>query len=185
MTGDGKNNELIPCFMSLLTDEEKLLYGQIINYLLELGYTPKKNKVQGYSLSFKHKKLNKTIARMGIHGGKIPKTFFGIRFFACKSYSQKFYNAIEYEIVSRNGQYCTEKSSDVFLDKDSLAGKNRCGCCASCTGGGLGYYYKYPGGKEVVRCGAYPIVLPNFDANDIDEVKSLLLEQHYYFLSIA
>ncbi len=108
MTGDGKNNELIPCFMSLLTDEEKLLYGQIINYLLELGYTPKKNKVQGYSLSFKHKKLNKTIARMGIHGG-----------------------------------------------------------------------------KEVVRCGAYPIVLPNFDANDIDEVKSLLLEQHYYFLSIA
>jgi hypothetical protein len=49
----------------------------------------------------------------------------------------------------------------------------------------LGYYYKYADGEEVARCGAYPIIIPDIADTDIDEMKTVILEQHNYFLSIA
>jgi len=182
---DDKHNDLILYLLSLLNDEEKLMYRQITDYLLELGYIPQKLKVQGYMLSFKNNKSKKVIAKIGIRNGKTQRVYFSMRFFACKSFSKKFHDAIQHEIESHNGQYCTQKSSDILGKTESLYEKNKCGRCDLCTGGGLGYYYVYPDGREVVRCGAYPIIIPNLAVTDIDEVKRLLLEQHNYFLTIA
>jgi hypothetical protein len=49
----------------------------------------------------------------------------------------------------------------------------------------MGYYYKYPDGKEILRCGAYPIEIPIANESDVNEMKIIILEQHNYFLSIA
>jgi hypothetical protein len=57
--------------------------------------------------------------------------------------------------------------------------------CNVCTGGKMRYYYLFPDGKELFRCGAYPVLIPNIKECDIEELKRLILEQHNYFLSIA
>jgi len=57
--------------------------------------------------------------------------------------------------------------------------------CNVCTGGGMRYYYKFSDGKELFRCGAYPVLIPDVVENDVKELKRLILEQHNYFLSLA
>lgn len=172
-----KKDKLLNEFMVLLNDEDKLMFRQVAGFLLELGYVPQKQKVQGNVLAFKLNKTNKIIAKIGIRNGSNQRAFFSIKFFACKIVPQKYINSLQHEIDSRNGQYCGPiRSSNE---------KNRCGFCGTCTGGGLGYYFAYPDGKEVLRCGAYPITINDLTPNDIDEMKSLLLEQHRYFLSLA
>jgi hypothetical protein len=173
---NGKKNQLISVLMSLLDEEDKSMCQQIIDCLVELGYVPRKQKVQGYVLSFKHNQNNKTIAKIGVRDGNNPKAFIAIKFFACKSAPEKYHDALRREIESHNGQYCGPLRSNTE--------KSKCGYCSSCTGGGLGYYYMYPDGNEVLRCGAYPITIPDLTPNDIDTLKEIVLEQHNYFLSL-
>jgi hypothetical protein len=169
--------ELVSVLMSQLTDEDQRTYRQIIDYLVELGYVPQKQKVQGYVLSFKHDQTNKMIAKIGIRGGKHKGAFVAIKFFACQNVPEKYHDALRREIESRNGQYCRPLRGG--------SEKNKCGYCRSCTGGGLGYYHMYPDGREILRCGAYPVVIPDLAPEDIGAMKKLIGEQHRYFLSIA
>ena len=114
-------------------------------------------------------------------GVRKQKGFISIRFFACKSVSSKYLDALHQELVSRNEQY----SAPLRINPVHMI-TNQCGYCGDiCTGGGLGYYFKFPDGKEVSRCGAYPIIIPDVDETDIEEMKRVLSEQHHYFLSIA
>lgn len=163
--------------MSLLTEQDALLYRQIIDYLVELGYVPQKQKVRGYVLSFRHGQSNKVIAKAGVSGGKDKRPFVSIKFFDCKSVPVKYCEALRHEIESHGGRYCGPLRSNIR--------KNACGRCPPCTGDGLGYYYVHPDGREVLRCGAYPIVIPDLTPHDIDHMKQLILEQHSYFLSMS
>ena len=47
------------------------------------------------------------------------------------------------------------------------------------------YYYQYLNGKEIYRCGAYPVLLPDVTVDDVEDLKRLISEQHSYYLSIA
>ena len=174
---DEKYDKMLNELMLLFTDEDKFMCQQVADFLMELGYVPQKQKVQGNVLSFKLNKTNKVIAKIGIRNGTNQRAFFSVKFFACKSVPKKYIDALQYEIDSHNGQYSRPIRS--------INEKNRCGYCGTCTGGGLGYYFVYPNGKEVLRCGAYPIIIPDLTPNDIDEMKSLLLEQHKYFLRLV
>ena len=169
-----KQKTLIVELIDLLPESEKEIYQEITNYLIELGYIPQKQNVKNFILAFKHKENGKVIAKVG---ARKREGFVSIKFFACKNVPDKYVSALRSEIESHNGQYCGPVRSDIV--------KNACGQCNSCTGGGIGYYYVYPDGKEVLRCGAYPILIPGISLDDMVEMKRLILEQHYYFLSIA
>jgi hypothetical protein len=96
-----KQKSLIAELVSLLPEREKIVYTAITDYLVELGYIPRKQKVQDFILSFKHNANEKVIAKMGIR----KQAFISIRFFACKSVSQKYMDALHNELVSHNRQY--------------------------------------------------------------------------------
>ena len=175
-----KQQILINEFIGLLSEDDKSVYEKIIYYLVDLGYIPQKQSVKDFIISFKHKENGKVISKMGI---RKQNAFISVRFFACKSVSEKFIDALRKDIDSHEGQYTAPLP--IIPDTASMV-KNKCGFCGDiCTGGKFGYYYKYPDGKIVSRCGAYPIIIPDVRENDIDELKSVILEQHNYFLSIA
>ena len=175
-----KQTALINEFMGYLPDENKRVFGEILNLLAELGYIPQKQKVHDFVLSFKHKENGKVIAKMGIRKQNV---FFGIRFFACRNVPEKFMEALRNDIESRNRQYTSPLPT--VPDTASMV-KNKCGYCGDgCTGGGYGYYYKFSDGDIVSRCGAYPIVIPDITEHDTDDIKHAIAEQHRYFLSIS
>ncbi len=101
-----------------------------------------------------------------------------IKFYGVKIVPPRYIDALRQALDASNGQYGTSSCSAIE--------KNRCNRCgAVCTGGGLGYYYQYPDGTEVLRCGAYPIAIPVMTREDVEEMKKVIMEQHEYFLSIA
>lgn len=62
-----KQKELIDSFLRTLDAEDKSVYRDIIVYLSELGYNPKKERSH---ISFKHSRHNKQIAKIGIRNKK-------------------------------------------------------------------------------------------------------------------
>ena len=170
---------LIGEFIENLPEDEKQIFMEITNYLKELGYIPQKQKVKDFVLSFKHGVNGKIIAKMGIRG---QKGFLGIKFFACKNVPEKYIKALG------------ENSDDAYAhlpppERDKLLPNEimlKCTLsCAVCTGGKMRYYFKYPNGNEIFRCGAYPVLIPDITDSDIDDLKRLILEQHNYFLVFA
>ena len=174
-----KQITLTDAFINALPENEKEVFSVIIDYIYELGYISQKQKVKDFVLSFKHNINGKMISKMGI---RRQKGFLSIKFFACKNVPEKYIKALG------------ENSDDVYTrlpppERDRLLPNEimlKCTLsCSICTGGKMRYYYQYPNGSEIFRCGAYPVLLPNVTENDIDDVKRLILEQHNYFLSIA
>jgi len=168
-----KKEALLQTLLSQLPDEEKGIYSEIAYFLAELGYAPEKQRTKDFMLSFRHKQSGKVIAKAGVRKGK---GIFSAKFFGCTDVPPRYAAALESEIHSRNGQYCGPLRSQTQ--------KNQCNTCASCTGGKIGYVYSYPDGHEVLRCGAYPIPIPGITQEDASGLKSLLTEQHGYFLSL-
>jgi len=75
-----KNN--LDSFYAQISQDDKTLYSEIIDFLLALGYTPKKQAVNDLMFSFTHPKTKKVIAKIGIRNGKVS---FAIKFFGCKT----------------------------------------------------------------------------------------------------
>ena len=80
-----KQQELIELYLSQLDGEKQTIYRELIVYLSELGYNPKK---EGLRISFKHDMHRKQIAKIGMTRGKQPKPIFMLRFSACWNYSK-------------------------------------------------------------------------------------------------
>jgi len=178
-----KQNALINELFTLLPKNEESAYRSIVNYLLELGYIPQKQKVQGFDLSFKHKVNGIIIAKIGIYH---QKGRFRLKFFACKDVPEKYIKALHDEAVANENRYSIEVPPpdndpvppSVIMKKCTLR-------CRVCTGGKMRYFYRFTDGREVFRCTAYPVFVPDISENDANELKRLLLEQHNYFLSIV
>lgn len=113
-----RHYELILNLISLLNDEEKMMYRQVTDYLLELGYIPQKQNVQGDVLSFKHKEFNKVIARIGIRNGKTQSAFLVCVFLHAKIILRNFMmlfnmklNLVTDSIANKNLQmYCRNQN---------------------------------------------------------------------------
>ena len=82
-----KQQELIETYLSQLENKDQTIYRELIVYLSELGYNPKK---EGLRISFKHDLHSKQIAKIGISRGKQPRPIFMLRFSACQDYSKRF-----------------------------------------------------------------------------------------------
>lgn len=173
-----KQNSLVNELYISLTEDDMKIYKTIVDYLLELGYIPQKQSTKSFGLIFKHKINGKVIA-------KIAKGSIKVKFFACKNIPDKYIEALYDESVANENKYSMEipapqyetLSDGLIMIKCKLA-------CSVCTGGGMRYYYKFPD-REIYRCGAYPVLIHDVKANDVDDLKQILFEQHSYFLSIA
>jgi len=162
----GKQSKIIDTFLSMISDDEKLIYQPIVRYLSELGYKPQRQKSQGYVISFKHPLHGKQIAKIGIRE-KNQSVYFSLRFSACTGYSQKFIDVVRDVVISSN-QYIPI-----------------CDTCKLCKGDTHVYTYEFPSGEKTSRCGSYAYEIPNVTADDTIEIKKLLKEQHEYFMIYA
>lgn len=173
-----KKRQLIDEMSHLLRDEEKPIYLPVAELLIKLGYLPERRKVQGFSLAFKHETNKKVMARFDMRQVKkqTPFPIMSIKFFGVKDVPARYTEALVREL--EGGMHWSKPHSET--------NKSECPRCKyKCTGGNLGYYHQYPDGTEVVRCGAYPIPIPDLTPADVEEMKDVILKQHEYFLSLS
>ena len=109
-----KQQELIETYLSQLENKDQTIYRELIVYLSELGYNPKK---EGLRISFKHDLHSKQIAKIGISRGKQPRPIFMLRFSACQDYSKRFKDIVN-----------TAVSKDTFNESRCIY--NNCDWCA-------------------------------------------------------
>ena len=160
-----KQEELINSFLSPLDDTMKSLYQDIAACLDELGYNPKNERS---NISFKHDLHNKQIAKMGMKKGKSPYPFFALRFSACRGYSQRFSDVVG-EAIIKNPTRAPRCTSD------------GCNFCAGDPDTHV-YSHKFPDGEIKSHCGAYVLEIPEITVSDLDEIKTLIKEEHEYLL---
>ncbi|MGO3604451.1 MAG: hypothetical protein ACTIOK_13615 [Enterococcus malodoratus] len=160
-----KQKELVASFLVMLGDDDQSLYREIILYLSELGYNSKKERSQ---LSFKHALHNKQIVKMGVRGKKEPAPFFALRFSACKGYSQRFAEVVRSSIIK-------------FPSRGSKCMSGDCDYCAGEPDTHI-YTYAFSDGEKKTHCGAYSLEIPSIAAEDLEEIKKLIKEEHEYLL---
>jgi len=160
-----KQEELINSFLSNLEDEIKPVYRDIVIFLSDFGYNPKK---EGQRISFKHDQHNKQIAKMGMTRSKSPSPVFMLRFSACYGYSQRFADIVSANITKYPGKApgCME---------------NNCNYCAGKSDTHI-YTYIFPDGESKSHCGAYALEIPDITADDMEEIRKLIKEEHEYLL---
>ena len=170
-----KQDTLISQLLSALPEDRRNLFGDLMEYLIKLGYLPQKQAVKALTLSFKRGR--QVIAKVrAFNGGE-----FRVKFFACENPPQKYRDALRRDIEAQNEQYW----GTIKPDRPAHL-KNKCDrCCTVCTGGNMGYYWKVKDRREIFRCGAYPILIPDITIDDLAEVKRLLAEQDRYFKTLC
>ncbi len=160
-----KQEELVNSYLSIIGEEIRPLYKEIIMYLSELGYNPKKEKL---NISFKHDQHNKQMAKMGFKKNQEHLPYFALRFSACRGYSQRFE-----DIVSAAAAKKTVKEARC-IDKG----------CDYCAGEAEthAYIYKCPDNKIKFLCGANALEISDITENDVTEIKELIREEHLYLM---
>lgn len=153
-----KQKNLIKEFLGTLSTEESMIYSEIMDYLMQLGFTPVKCKTAEFGLDFYNSRLKQKIA-------KFYNRDFRLKFYASDSYSEKFSNGIKKVIEDFNGKY------------------TGCYGCGRCKGKLRGYTYVYPDGRKVFRCGSELLVISSITINDIPEIKELITVQNQFFLT--
>ena len=153
-------------FMGMIRDGEKAVYKPIMDFLIELGYTPIKKRTKGFILSFSNLSHNRVMARFGVREGSTD-SFFGLRFSACTGYSDKFSNVIRERIESKNNRLA------------------KCQSCRYCKGDKFVYTYTFPNGETKAACGAFMLDIPQVAPGDIAEIQKLIKAQHNYFIEHA
>ncbi|MHC1696312.1 MAG: hypothetical protein AB9835_13800 [Eubacteriales bacterium] len=150
-----RQEELVSSFLSLLCDEVKTLFQDLIICLSELGYNPSKDKT---SIVFKHDQHNKQMAKVGLKKNRELSPFFALRFSACRDYSQKFADII----IENINKYPTRASRCINND------------CKFCAGEAYTHVYTYTSsdGEIKTHCGAYVLEIPDITSDNIDEIKS-------------
>jgi hypothetical protein len=160
-----RQEDLVNSFLSILGEDIRLLYQDIIKYLSELGYNPYKQRSY---IVFKHELHNKQMAKMGKKIYKDHSPFFALRFSACKEYSQKFTDIVAIAV-----------SNPDFREAQCIYNG-----CNYCRGEAASHVYTYtsPNGENRSHCGAVAFDIPDIKADDIIEIKSLIKEEHEYLL---
>lgn len=161
-----KQQELIDSFLDTLDSELGSLYLKIVECLSALGYYPRKQRSY---IVFKHDLHNREMAKMGITWTKDASPYFAFRFSACKGYSHRFAEIVRDYIDKNPGKlfpHCEDGKCVFRADGDRTPF----------------YEYNSPNGETQSCCGAKAFVIPNITAEDIDEIKKLIKEEHDYLV---
>lgn len=160
-----KQKELIDSYLSGLEAEDKALYREIVVYLSELGYNPKKERSH---ISFKHSQHNKQIVKIGMKKKQEATPILALRFSACRGYSQRFAEVVRDNIIK-------------YPKKTPGCLTNDCDYCAGAPETHV-YSYIFPDGEKKSHCGAQALEIPNFAVEDLAELKKLIQEEHDYLI---
>lgn len=160
-----KQEEMIASFLSMLGDDVKPLYQQLIAHLTALGYHPCKEKS---SISFKHDLHNKQIAKISMKKNGEHPPYLALRFSACRNYSKKMSGVV----------------AGYMLKYPARAARCVHNGCNFCSGDAITHVYTYttPDGERKTHCGAYAIELPDITPDDMEEIRKLMYEEHQYLL---
>ncbi len=161
-----KQQELVDSFLDALDNELGSLYREIVMYLSELGYYPRKQRSY---IVFKHDLHNREMAKIGMTQTKDGLLYFSLRFSACKGYSERFANVIR--------DYINNNPNKLFPHCEN-------GRCVFRADGERAPYYEvtFRDGETQSCCGAKALVIPNDDLVAIEETKRLIKEEHNYLM---
>ena len=169
--------QLVSDLLSLMNADDKIIYKQIIDLLMEFGYMPQKQNSGGaLVLDFKNNKLKEKIAKIGVKD-TAGKTGLSLKFYASSDYSQKFSDGVR----DRCGWWLSDNGIKYvkIIQNKYIA----CLSCGKCNNYRKAYKYQYPDGKTVICCGGELIRVQNITIDDVDEIKRLIREQHEFFLN--
>ena len=162
-----KQKQLVDSYLSQFGKEVIMLYQDIISFLSELGYYPKK---VGPSISFINDVHGKQIVKFGasIKKSEAPTPWFSLRFSSCNDYSQRFADIVRDTIIKVT-------ANNVHRHARCLTGE-----CAGCKGEPESHIYSYafPDGKRITSCGIYAIKIPVITMDDVNEINMLIQEEH-------
>jgi hypothetical protein len=165
----GKQNELIKILLSSINEEEKIFCEPIIEYLVELGYIPKKRKKSSFLLDFE--KNGRIISKFELQKDKENKIslLFWLRFSANKNYSKIFLDAVA-------------KRPESWIKRNQFHKNHKIeNCCGWCKGKPVFYYFLNDDGIKIIRCGGYTLPIEGVTENDIPEIIILIKEQDKHF----
>jgi hypothetical protein len=164
-----KQKGTIAEFLKLLNEDDFDIYKPVLDYLLELGYSPHKTKEK--KLEFR--KFGYTILKIVCESGVKRKTgtevMISLRFSACKDYSKIFQDAISKRTVAMVKKDEHYKS----LEK----------CCGFCKMPRL-YKFTDEKGNTIYRCGLTTQDIRNITDLHIQELLRLIKEQDEYFITL-
>ena len=153
---------LLTSFLDSINKKHYEIYMELTQYAVSLGYTPKRNKTQDFSIDFRKNKFKTSIMKMDMHAEQnIPG--LRLKFYASENYSQVFRDSIKKVIEEFDGRY------------------TGCYGCGRCKGKLEGYTYVYPDGKKIFRCGRELIPILDFTAQNIEEIKELIKKQDDFY----
>jgi hypothetical protein len=127
-------SEILNEFYKKLSAENKILYEDLANKAIELGYVPSRDKTKSLSFSFRNNKTKFTIMKFA----EIRKDEYGwkFKFSANKSYSNIFDESLKFQMEKNNFEFA------------------KCFGCKKCVNPKkLNYKIEYDNGKNYWICG--------------------------------
>lgn len=155
---------LLYSFLDSINKDYYEMFLELAQYAISLGYTPRRNKTQDFSIDFTKNKFKTSIMKMEIQEQKHGRYGYGernipglrLKYYASTDYSEIFRNGIKNVIEEFDGKY------------------TGCYGCGRCKNQLEGYTYVYPGGKRVFRCGRELISIFDFSIDSLNEIKELI-----------
>jgi hypothetical protein len=162
-----KQTALIEDFLQVIGEDYRQMFKELSEFVMKNGYNPSRNKTQDLTIDFKNNQTKKTIMKFeqfeqkhdGLQYKERLVPGLRIKFYANKSYSKIFQDAVKRVIEAFDGKY------------------TGCYGCGRCQNKPQGYVYIYPDGKKVFRCGFELLSIFNFSNSDLPEIKLLLQNQ--------
>lgn len=155
--------EIIETHLSSLSPELSGIYRELIQYLSDLGYGPKR---QRSAIVFNCPWHGKQIAKTGFDRKGEP--FFALRFSACREYSPRFEKIVGDWVAGPKYRAapCTQDA------------------CGFCKGKPEEHTYGYtmPDGEVRRHCGSIALAIPGLNRSDLPEVKRLMEEEHRFLM---
>lgn len=158
-----RQEEKLHSFLAMLEEDTRPFYREVLACLTDLGYRPVSGRG---NLSFQHSLHNKQIAKLGMGKDRVP--LFSLRFSACRAYSEKMAAAVA-------------AYQEKYPKRTALCVTGGCGCCKGEPDTHV-YRGASSGGAGEAHCGAYAIELRGITADDAEEIKSLIREEHAYLM---
>jgi len=169
-----KQAELIDTLMSQLSEDEKTLCGAVIDYLLELGYMPKRHKKGTFVVAFEKKGRKIVKLEYGKHLKSDPTPFltFWLRYSASDDLSPKFQ-----EPIMKMSKAHEEKHGERMGEFGE-----RYQHCGKCKDDPRLYTYVWPDGTKDSWCGGYTLMsFRNLTTEDVSEIFRHIKNQDEYY----
>lgn len=163
--------DLLNSFLDSINKDYYEMFLELAQYAVALGYTPRRNKTQDFSIDFYKNKFKTSVMKMEVQEQKHDGYSYGernipglrLKFYASSNYSDVFKNGIKNVIEEFDGKY------------------TGCYGCGRCKEQLEGYTYIYPDGKKVFRCGRELISIFDFSKENLQEIKDLIKRQDEFY----